>query len=142
VADVDIADHIFSNPDELDLNLKGFWISDREHVSLTLKVSFLSSTTKASISFDVVQEQIPAVNFVHKYESVFSFKLSPETVEFCDHSDLDHGPVRRFWRISMQLRRPVTSRVMSQTSSSSHLRDLSRYQEDQPVYREDVMYGI
>ena len=28
----------------------------------------------ASLSWDVVQEEIPAVNFVHKYENVFSFK--------------------------------------------------------------------
>ncbi|THH29556.1 hypothetical protein EUX98_g4633 [Antrodiella citrinella] len=50
-----IANHIFENPSELDLNLKGFWISD------------------PSLSFDIVQEQIPAVNFVHKYEHVFAF---------------------------------------------------------------------
>ncbi|KAH9922149.1 Alpha/Beta hydrolase protein [Amylocystis lapponica] len=36
-----IADYIYSNPDILDLNLKGFWISD------------------PSISWDVVQEEIP-----------------------------------------------------------------------------------
>ncbi|KAH9910242.1 Alpha/Beta hydrolase protein, partial [Amylocystis lapponica] len=49
-----IADYIYSNPDILDLNLKGFWISD------------------PSISWDVVQEEIPAVSFVHKYLDVFS----------------------------------------------------------------------
>ncbi|KAI0922172.1 hypothetical protein AcW2_006944 [Taiwanofungus camphoratus] len=49
-----IANYIYDNPDLLDLNLKGFWISD------------------PSISWDVVQEEIPAVSFVHKYLNVFS----------------------------------------------------------------------
>jgi len=53
-----LANQIFSNTSALDLDLKGFWISD------------------PSISFDVVQEQIPAVSFVHKYEGVFSFNQS------------------------------------------------------------------
>lgn len=53
-----IANFIYENPDQLDLNLKGFWISD------------------PSLSFDVVQEQIPAVNFVHRFENVFSFNQS------------------------------------------------------------------
>ncbi|KAI5121519.1 hypothetical protein M0805_002580 [Coniferiporia weirii] len=50
-----IANFIYNNPGMLDLDLQGFWISD------------------PSVSFDVVQEQIPAVSFVHKYENVFSF---------------------------------------------------------------------
>lgn len=50
-----IANFIFDHSDMLDLDLQGFWISD------------------PSISWDVVQEQIPAVSFVHKYENVFSF---------------------------------------------------------------------
>ena len=28
----------------------------------------------ASVGFDVIQEEMPAVNFVHKYENVFAFK--------------------------------------------------------------------
>ncbi|KAK7691257.1 hypothetical protein QCA50_004650 [Cerrena zonata] len=51
-----IANYIYEHPTLLDLKLKGFWISD------------------PSLSWDVVQEQIPAVNFVHKYENVFSLK--------------------------------------------------------------------
>ncbi|KAH8115666.1 alpha/beta-hydrolase [Phellopilus nigrolimitatus] len=50
-----LANFIFNNTDVLDLDLQGFWISD------------------PSISWDVVQEQIPAVDFVHKYENVFAF---------------------------------------------------------------------
>jgi len=52
-----LANFIYENTTTatLDLNLKGFWISD------------------PVIGWDVVQEQIPAVNFVHKYENVFSF---------------------------------------------------------------------
>ncbi|KAF9558385.1 alpha/beta-hydrolase [Agrocybe pediades] len=53
-----IANYIYEHPGALDLNLQGMWISD------------------PSLSFDVVQEQIPAVNFVHKYENVFSFNQS------------------------------------------------------------------
>ncbi|KAL5512219.1 hypothetical protein ACEPAG_3504 [Sanghuangporus baumii] len=53
-----IANFIFNNPDMLDLDLKGFWISD------------------PSISFDIVQEQIPAVSFVQKYANVFAFNQS------------------------------------------------------------------
>ncbi|KAL6304126.1 Alpha/Beta hydrolase protein [Sparassis latifolia] len=50
-----IANYIYENPSLLDLSLKGFWISD------------------PSISWDVVQEEIPAVAFVNKYLNVFSF---------------------------------------------------------------------
>jgi hypothetical protein len=71
----------------LDLDLQGFWISDRtsdfnffrfvnqavEILKLTFMIPRVSYGT-ASISWDVVQEQIPAVDFVHKYENVFAFK--------------------------------------------------------------------
>ncbi|KAG6840952.1 hypothetical protein C0991_003012 [Blastosporella zonata] len=50
-----IANYIYENPTLLDLSLRGIWISD------------------PSLSWDVVQEQIPAVDFVHKYENVFAF---------------------------------------------------------------------
>ncbi|KAF4574381.1 hypothetical protein EYR36_005715 [Pleurotus pulmonarius] len=53
-----IANHIYTHPGEIDLDLKGIWIAD------------------PSLSWDVVQEQIPAVNFVHKYENVFAFNQS------------------------------------------------------------------
>ncbi|CAA7269655.1 unnamed protein product [Cyclocybe aegerita] len=50
-----IANYIYEHPGELNLNLQGTWIAD------------------PSLSWDVVQEQIPAVGFVHKYEHVFAF---------------------------------------------------------------------
>lgn len=59
-----IANYIYSHPGDLDLSLKGIWISD------------------PSLSYDVVQEEIPAVDFVHKYESVFS--LNQTFMEYLD----------------------------------------------------------
>ncbi|GLB33216.1 putative alpha beta-hydrolase [Lyophyllum shimeji] len=50
-----IANYIYTHPTALDLSLQGIWIAD------------------PSLSWDVVQEQIPAVDFVHKYENVFAF---------------------------------------------------------------------
>ncbi|KAI0666135.1 alpha/beta-hydrolase [Trametes maxima] len=50
----DIANYIYEHPKQLDLSLKGFWISD------------------PVLGHDVVQNQIPAVDFVHKYEHVFA----------------------------------------------------------------------
>ncbi|KAG2159002.1 Alpha/Beta hydrolase protein [Suillus bovinus] len=50
-----IANYIYENPTQLDLSLQGIWISD------------------PSISWDVVQEEIPAVDFVNKYAGLFSF---------------------------------------------------------------------
>ncbi|KAK0191664.1 alpha/beta-hydrolase [Armillaria mellea] len=50
-----VANYIYEHPGELDLDLKGIWIAD------------------PTIGWDVVQEQIPAVDFVHKYEGVFAF---------------------------------------------------------------------
>ncbi|KAH9856035.1 alpha/beta-hydrolase [Lenzites betulinus] len=50
-----ITNFIFENPTALNLTMTGFWVSD------------------PVLGWDVVQEQIPAVDFVHKYESVFSF---------------------------------------------------------------------
>ncbi|PPQ88899.1 hypothetical protein CVT25_009134 [Psilocybe cyanescens] len=38
--------------------------------------SYAGTYVPSSLSFDVVQEQIPAVNFVKKYENVFSFNQS------------------------------------------------------------------
>jgi len=49
-----ITNYIYENPGALDLNTKGFWISD------------------PSIGYDVIQEEMPAVNFVNKYQGVFS----------------------------------------------------------------------
>ncbi|KAG1840917.1 Alpha/Beta hydrolase protein [Suillus subalutaceus] len=50
-----IANYIYENPTRLDLSLQGIWISD------------------ASISWWVVQQQIPAVDFMKKHASLFSF---------------------------------------------------------------------
>lgn len=50
-----IANYIYEHPGVVDLNLKGIWISD------------------PVITWDVVQEQIPTLNFVKKYKSVFNF---------------------------------------------------------------------
>ncbi|KAI0317692.1 Alpha/Beta hydrolase protein [Amylostereum chailletii] len=50
-----IANYIYEHPGALDLDLQGIWISD------------------PVIGWDVVQSQIPAVPFVHKYENVFAF---------------------------------------------------------------------
>ena len=62
----------------LDLDLQGFWISDRTFVISLNCQSFMGYAELnyylASISWDVVQEQIPAVDFVHRYENVFAFK--------------------------------------------------------------------
>jgi hypothetical protein len=72
----DIANYIYEHPKALDLNLQGIWIADRES-SITSKISAENSDfflLPASLSWDVVQEQIPAVEFVHKYEHVFAFK--------------------------------------------------------------------
>ncbi|KAG6838888.1 hypothetical protein C0991_007669, partial [Blastosporella zonata] len=51
-----IANYIYEHPHALDLKLQGTFTSD------------------PSLSYDVVHEQIPAVDFVHRYENVFAFK--------------------------------------------------------------------
>ncbi|TFY63629.1 hypothetical protein EVJ58_g3139 [Rhodofomes roseus] len=53
-----ITNYIYENPDALELNMTGFWISD------------------PVISWDVVQADIPAMDFVHKYHNVFAFNQS------------------------------------------------------------------
>ncbi|KAF9050779.1 alpha/beta-hydrolase [Hymenopellis radicata] len=68
-----IANYIYEHPDELELNLKGIWIAD------------------PVLGWDVVQEQIPAVDFVHKYENVFAFNQSflatlDELAETCNYA--------------------------------------------------------
>ncbi|KAL1747782.1 Alpha/Beta hydrolase protein [Schizophyllum fasciatum] len=50
-----IADYIYEHPEQLKLALKGVWIGD------------------PVLGWDIVQTDIPAMNFVHKYEGVFSF---------------------------------------------------------------------
>jgi len=49
-----IADYIYKKKANLDLSLQGIWIAD------------------PVLGWDVVQDQIPAVDFVHKYEHVFA----------------------------------------------------------------------
>ncbi|EIW62224.1 alpha/beta-hydrolase [Trametes versicolor FP-101664 SS1] len=53
-----ITNYIFEHPTALNLTMTGFWVSD------------------PVLGWDVVQTQIPAVDFVHKYESVFAFNQS------------------------------------------------------------------
>ncbi|KAL1679239.1 Alpha/Beta hydrolase protein [Schizophyllum commune] len=53
-----IADYIYQHPEQLDLSLKGVWIGD------------------PVLGWDVVQTEIPVMDFVHKYEGVFSFSKS------------------------------------------------------------------
>ncbi|KAI0637548.1 alpha/beta-hydrolase [Trametes polyzona] len=53
-----ITNYIFEHPKALNLKMTGFWVSD------------------PVLGWDVVQTQIPAVDFVHKYQNVFSFNQS------------------------------------------------------------------
>jgi hypothetical protein len=64
----------------LDLSLQGIWIADREWPSAPSAYHVLPSFPPAVLGWDVAQAQIPAVDFVHKYEHVFAFKcvLTPE----------------------------------------------------------------
>lgn len=69
-----IADYIYRHPSQLDLKLKGIWIAD------------------PVLGWDVVQTQIPAVNFVQKYENVFAFNQTfmaqlKHTAKQCGYSD-------------------------------------------------------
>jgi carboxypeptidase D len=66
-----IANYIYENPKKLALNLQGTWISD------------------PSISHDVVGSQIPAVDFVHKFENVFA--LNKTFMAFIDQKAADCG---------------------------------------------------
>ncbi|KAL0580210.1 hypothetical protein V5O48_001803 [Marasmius crinis-equi] len=54
-----IANYIYEHPDQLpDWDLQGIWIAD------------------PVLGLDVLQESVPAVNFVQKYENVFAFNQS------------------------------------------------------------------
>ncbi|KAJ6579578.1 alpha/beta-hydrolase [Mycena vulgaris] len=53
-----IANFIYENPTALALSLQGIWIAD------------------PVLGWDVVQTEIPVVDFVHKYENVFAFNQS------------------------------------------------------------------
>jgi carboxypeptidase D len=68
-----LADYIYENPGVVDWNLKGIWISD------------------PVIGWDVVQEEIPAVDFVNKYVNVFSLSETvmaqlEATAEKCNYT--------------------------------------------------------
>ena len=85
---IDIANYIYEHPTALDLNLQGIWIADRKSVFLfhswfVTEIHFLSMI--ASLSWTVVQEEIPAVNFVHKYENVFAFKYVTSKFPYLTH---------------------------------------------------------
>ncbi|KAG1800316.1 Alpha/Beta hydrolase protein [Suillus plorans] len=60
----DIANYIYENPSRLDLSLQGIWIND------------------PIISWLVVQQEIPALDFVKKHASLFSFDQT-----YMDHLD-------------------------------------------------------
>ncbi|KAF9224578.1 alpha/beta-hydrolase [Gyrodon lividus] len=71
---VNIANYIYENPTLLDLSLQGIWINNPR------------------LSWDVVQNEIPAVNFVHTYEGLFSFNQTymqqlDKTAARCNYSD-------------------------------------------------------
>ena len=74
--DKDIANLIYENTTRstLDLDLRGIWINDRELLLRQFGVRLTFGLNTAVIGWDVVQEEIPAVDFVHKYEHVFAFK--------------------------------------------------------------------
>jgi carboxypeptidase D len=70
---IDIADYIYSHPTLLDLSLQGIWLGDRKFF-----VFYIFSPSErvyaALISLFPLQQQTPAVDFVHKYQHVFSLK--------------------------------------------------------------------
>ena len=73
----DIANYIYEHPQALNLSLTGFWVSDRTYYVMSYFLRYaLTKAWAAVLGWDVVQEQIPAVDFVHKYENVFSFKYA------------------------------------------------------------------
>ena len=75
--DKDIANFIYENTTKsiLDLDLQGIWICDREpSFVVCLSTLLILGLNTAVIGWDVVQRQIPAVSFVHRYDHVFAFK--------------------------------------------------------------------
>lgn len=77
IENLDITNYIYENPGALDLNTKGFWISDRRCKAAQSDMASSDLTSRAaSIGWDVIQEEMPAVNFVKKYQDVFSLKYA------------------------------------------------------------------
>lgn len=73
----DIANFIYEHTTRstLDLDLQGIWLNDREpSFAVCLSALLILGLNPAVLGWDVVQSQIPAVSFVHKYEHVFAFK--------------------------------------------------------------------
>jgi carboxypeptidase D len=62
---------VYAHPGMLDLNLQGIYISDRKRLC-TIRVEQALTISAALISWEVVQTQITAVDFVLSYEKVFS----------------------------------------------------------------------
>jgi len=94
MTDKDIANFIYEHTTRstLDLDLQGIWINDREPSFVVCPSTLLIlGLNTAVLGWDVVQSQIPAVSFVHKYDHVFAFKSvilimylpCPESVEPC-----------------------------------------------------------
>lgn len=69
----DVADYIFSNPSALNMSIKGIWLGSRVY-GFIISVSSLT-TPSALLTDDVTSLEVPAVDFVHKNENVFGFKL-------------------------------------------------------------------
>ena len=69
----------------LDLDLQGIWINNREYFQARLWSTLSSYFNVAVLGWDVAQMQIPAADFVHKYENVFAFKLVPDLLRFSLH---------------------------------------------------------
>ncbi|KZV99242.1 alpha/beta-hydrolase [Exidia glandulosa HHB12029] len=69
-----LANYLYENPHELALNMKGIWLAD------------------PTISWDVVQQYIPAYAFVEKWKDVFAFSQEfmldlRNASEFCGYND-------------------------------------------------------
>ena len=65
---------MFSHPDLLDLKVQAMWLGSRMFVQYLVCCSIVLMTSTAQITEDVIAEQVPAVNFVHKNLNVFPFK--------------------------------------------------------------------
>ena len=115
-----IANYIYEHPGVLDLDLQGIWIADRKYLSIFAGAITHQPVLPASLSWDVVQEQIPAVDFVHKYENVFALKFVLELKsEFLLTYD-NHSPAKRLCNNWTILLRNVTTRDTPTSTSNSH----------------------
>ena len=128
----------------LDLSLQGIWISDRKLSSPSMhKFTYKVKHVTASISWDVVQEQIPAVDFVHKYENVFSFKFvhsfhSPPTLSILIHLFM---AVNHSWPNSTKKQHRATTQATWTNMSHILQTDSFHFLESQRRRMPGVIYG-